>query len=205
MLTCNVQLLIDALSENNEDNSFLAYTNATDQLKAVSTLMAEFDEARTSPTTKLWLMYMDMVMILKRYIHAERAGLWQEHLAEVEQMLPYLVAAGHYKYVSCLPHYLEAMRSMSTLAPNIFQAFKEGQFTVRQTEGRFNGVRTDMTLEKTYNRDAKTKLVTGISQQPCLFYWTFTLIDRLNSIIFTLLISPNNISSFISYCVYTYI
>uniref|UniRef100_A0AAQ4QEP0 Uncharacterized protein n=1 Tax=Gasterosteus aculeatus aculeatus TaxID=481459 RepID=A0AAQ4QEP0_GASAC len=44
-------------------------------------------------------------------------GLSQEHLADVEKMLPYLAAAGHYKYVSCLPHYLEAMRSLPTLAP----------------------------------------------------------------------------------------
>ena len=109
---------------------------------------------------------MDMVMILRRFIHAERAGLWEEHLAEVEKMLPYLVAAGHYKYISCLPHYLEAMRSLPTLAPNIYREFKNGKFTVRQTEGRFYGVWTDMALEKTYNRDAKTKLFTGISQQP---------------------------------------
>ncbi|KAJ8366433.1 hypothetical protein AAFF_G00355510 [Aldrovandia affinis] len=81
-------------------------------------------------------------------------------------MLPYLVAAGHYKYVSCLPHYLEAMRSLPTLTPNIHREFKDGKFTVHQTEGRFNGVWTDMALEKTYNRDAKTKLFTGISQQP---------------------------------------
>ena len=34
-----------------------------------------------------------------------------------------------------------------------------------KAEGRCNGVWTDMALEKTYNRDAKTKLFTGISQQ----------------------------------------
>ena len=34
-----------------------------------------------------------------------------------------------------------------------------------QSEGRCNGVWTDMALEKTYNRDAKTKLFTRISQQ----------------------------------------
>ena len=41
--------------------------------------------------------------------------------------------------------------------------FKDGKL-VRQTEGRFNGVWTDRALEKNYNRDAKTKLFTGISQ-----------------------------------------
>ena len=32
---------------------------------------------------------MDTVMILKRFMHAERAGLWEEHLAVVEKMLRY--------------------------------------------------------------------------------------------------------------------
>ena len=54
-------------------------------------------------------------MILKRYIHAERAGLWEEYLAELENMLLY-VSAGRWKYVSCLSHYLEAM--------NILKVFK---------------------------------------------------------------------------------
>lgn len=109
---------------------------------------------------------MDIVIILKRFIHAERVALWEEHLAEVEKMLPYLAAAGHYKYVSCLPYYLEEMKNLSTLAPNIYRKFKGGNFTVRQTEGRFNGVWTDVALEKTYNRDAKTKLsLASVSSQ----------------------------------------
>ena len=166
VLASNMQLLVDALAEKDVEKATAACADATEQLKELSGLMAEFDKESTSPTTKLWLMYMDMIMILKRYIHAERAGLWEEHLAEVEKMLPYLVADGHYKYVSCLPHYLEAMRGLPTFAPDVFTAFKDGQFTVRQTEGRFNGVWTDMALEKTYNRDAKTKLFTGISLQP---------------------------------------
>ena len=28
--------------------------------------------------------YMDMVMILKRFIHAKSAGLWEEDLVEIE-------------------------------------------------------------------------------------------------------------------------
>ena len=86
--------------------------------------MAEFNKTCTSPTTKLWLMYMDMVMILKRYIHAERAVLWEEYLAEFENMLLYLVAAGRCKYVSCLQYYLEAMIGLPTLALNITKALK---------------------------------------------------------------------------------
>ena len=51
--------------------------------KRMHRTMTEFDKARTSPATHLWLMYMDMVMILKRHINAERVGLLKGHMAEV--------------------------------------------------------------------------------------------------------------------------
>ena len=102
MIASIVQLLIDALSQNNVENTS-AFADVT------KLTMAEFDMTCTSPTTKLWLMYMDMVMILKRFIHAERACLWEEYLAELDNMLLYLVSVGRCNYISCLPHYLEAM------------------------------------------------------------------------------------------------
>ena len=103
-------------------------------------------------------------MILQWYIHAEHAGLWEKRLTEVENMFPYLVvAAGNYNYVSCLPYYLGAMVGLHTPALNILKVFK---ITVHQTEAQSNSVWRVMSLEKTYNRGAKTKLFTGISQQP---------------------------------------
>ena len=46
------------------------------------------------------------------------------------------------------------------------EGIQDGQVTVHQTEAQFNSVWRDMSLEKTYNRGAKIKLFTGISQQP---------------------------------------
>ena len=37
---------------------------------------------------------------------------WEDHLTALGNMLPYLVSAGHIKYVSCFPHYLVAMRNL---------------------------------------------------------------------------------------------
>ena len=37
---------------------------------------------------------------LEALFHADRASRWKEHLVEVENMLPYLVDGGYYKYVS---------------------------------------------------------------------------------------------------------
>ena len=120
MIASTVQLLVYALPQTNVENtSDLMFADVT-QLT-----MAEFDKTCTSPTTQLWLVYMDMVMILKRCIHAERAGLWEEHLAELENMSLYLVAAGRCKYVSYLPHYLEVMIGLPTVALNTLKAFKQ--------------------------------------------------------------------------------
>ena len=58
------------------------------------------------------------------------------------------------------------MRALPVLAPSIDEAFREGQFTVHQCSGQYNVVRTDMALEKTYNRDAKMKLFAAITQKP---------------------------------------
>ena len=111
-------------------------------------------------------MYVDMVSILKRFIKAERAGKWMEHLAEIQHMLPNIVAAKHTNYMSCLPLYLKEMRDRKEKHPAVYNNFIRGRFTVHRTEGRFNGVWTDMALEQTYNKEGETSLVKGISQNP---------------------------------------
>ena len=57
--------------------------------------------------------------------------------------------------------------------PDHIEGIQYGHIAVRQTEAQFNGVWRDMTLEKTYNRDAKTKSLTGINQHPAAMekYW----------------------------------
>ncbi len=109
-------------------------------------------------------------MLLKRHIHAERVGLWKEHLAEVEKMLLlYPVANGHCNYVSCLPHYQESLPRSDDMPAytrsDHIEGIQYGHIAVRQTEAQFNGVWRDMTLEKTCNRDTKTKSFTGIILQ----------------------------------------
>ncbi|KAL5018841.1 hypothetical protein ScPMuIL_004563 [Solemya velum] len=115
-------------------------------------------------TGQYWFMYIVMVMIAKRYIHAERAGDWMEHLIEIQNKLPYLVSAGHTNYISCLPLYLKDMKELPTKHPEVHASFMDGKFTVRETNGKFNGVWTDLALEQTYNKEGKSAFFKGISQ-----------------------------------------
>ena len=57
-------------------------------------------------TAQLWLQYMDMVDILKRFVRAERIGNWHLHLRTPREMLPFLAAAGHSLYTKSIYIYL---------------------------------------------------------------------------------------------------
>ena len=121
-------------------------------------------ESTLGVTAQFWGMYIEMVLILKRYIHAERAGLWDQHLQEAQNMLPYTTSSGHNKYMSCLPIYLNEMKNLPNTAPEVYSEFQAGNFAVHQVEGEFNGTWTDMALEQTYNKEGKTSLFKGITQ-----------------------------------------
>lgn len=47
------------------------------------------DKLARSRTANLWLMYIDLIGILKQFIKAEREGSWSLHLYSVSQMLPF--------------------------------------------------------------------------------------------------------------------
>ena len=79
-------------------------------------------------------------------------------------MLPYTVSSGHSKYMSCLQIHLNEMNNLPQSAPEVHQAFEEGNFRVHATEGGFNGVWTDLALEQTYNKEGRTSLFKGITQ-----------------------------------------
>ena len=157
--------LYESLLHKDPASALNSCTAVKATLQEIISIWKEFIDS-LGVTAKYWLMYVDMVSILKRFIRAERAGKWMEHLAEIQHMLPYIVAAKHTNDMSCLPLYLREMRDLEEKHPAVYNNFIRGRFTVHRTEGRFNGVWTDMALEQTYNKEGKTSLVKGISQNP---------------------------------------
>ena len=107
-----IQKIADAIGEQDKQYIRDAYENLRTSVHRIREELQRFDESLEGhPTAQLWLMYTEMVLIFKRYIKTERAGKWQEHLDEEGKMLPYMVCAGHTKYVACIPHSLHAMRT----------------------------------------------------------------------------------------------
>lgn len=139
----------------------------------------EYESAGFGITAQYCQMYLDMVLILKKYIHAERLHFvvvgyflterscnWEEHLNQVNNMLPFTVSSNHHRYSICLPVYLNDMIALSEKSPAVYQQFLQGNFAVHHVGGSFNGVSSDMALEQSYNQEGKTTLLKGISQNP---------------------------------------
>ena len=78
------------------------------------------------------------------------------HLCESARMLPFLAAAGHYKYgQQSLLLYLSEMKRLPQTAPEVHEAMLNGAFVGRRADGNHNAVSPDMLLKQTYNADAK--------------------------------------------------
>ena len=65
---------------------------------------------------------------------------------------------------------------MLQLPDDIREAFKQGEFTIRQSLMSFNGIWSDMAVEKTVIRDSKSSSgVIGLTRKlPALTRWTLT-------------------------------
>ena len=63
--------------------------------------------ASRSRTSKLWIdCVIKPVLLMLRYIRAERQSDWALHLSAVHEMLPYFYAAGHINYARYSLYYL---------------------------------------------------------------------------------------------------
>ena len=80
----------------------------------------------TNRTAKLWLQYMAMVDILKKFIRAERTGNFNLHLEATNDMLPYFAATGHNFYLKSAQLYLQKMSKLKTEHPDVHHYFKKG-------------------------------------------------------------------------------
>ena len=121
-----------------------------------------------------------MVLLLLKFIRAEREGNWELHLKATTEMIPHFFAMDRLNY-SRWPVYIMDMRHLHETAPGVHNEFVTGNHTVsRSTSQSFNQVWTDMALEQSVNLDSKTNGgIIGITQRPgALQKWFLTAHER---------------------------
>ena len=99
-------------------------------------------------TAVLWLEYMKMVDILRKFIKGERTGNWKLHLQAVYEMLPYFAAAGHNQYAKSAYFYLQIMQNLETSHPSVYKKFLDGLHVVRRSDRFWGGLSTDLIIEQ---------------------------------------------------------
>ena len=100
---------------------------------------------------------MDMVDLLRRFIKAERLGLWALHLQCLYDMLSYLAAYGHSLYVKSVHVYLQNMLKLETDLPEIHKHFMDGLHVVRRSDRLWARISTDLAIEQCLMRALKTR------------------------------------------------
>ena len=65
-----------------------------------------------SRTARLWLLYLEMISVLKQFIKAKNEGNWNLHLHSMSRMLPFFAASGHNLYTKSAYIYLQNMEKI---------------------------------------------------------------------------------------------
>ena len=109
-------------------------------------IMAEFrdDISSVSPNFQFWDSFLRAVEVLLLSIKADRNGDWESHLCSMARMLPYYAITDKVNYMRWTPVYILDMLSLPSDALN---AFRDGQFVVRETNGSFNGIPSDLSAD----------------------------------------------------------
>ena len=119
-------------------------------------LQREMETLKSSRTAALWLQYMEMVDILRKFIRAERTGNWELHLQAISEMLPYMAASGHNHYTKSRLVYLQRMSHLQEEHPHVYEHFVNGLHVVRRSSRYWAGLSTDLVIEQVLMWSMKT-------------------------------------------------
>jgi hypothetical protein len=112
------------------------------------------DQSRTS---RLWILYMKYVELLKVFLMAERTSNWLLHLECLHGMLALFAATGHVHYAKSVRLYLQFMKNLPTSHPSLHAQFMSGMHTIRRSDRYWAGLSCDLVIEQTLMRSLKSR------------------------------------------------
>ena len=119
-------------------------------------LQREIESLKSSRTSALWLQYMNMIDVLRKFIRAERTGNWELHLQALSEMLPYMAASGHNHYTKSGLVYLWRMSNLQVEHIHVYQHFVNSLHVVRRSDRYWAGLSTDLVIKQVLMRSMKT-------------------------------------------------
>ena len=133
----------------NSIHSFLKSQVMLDINSAFKEISIKLEHQRTS---KLWLLYLQYISILKKFILAERTSNWQLHLDSSTEMLNLFASTGHINYAKSACFYIQQMKLLQEDHPWLFEQFTKGEHAVKKSNHSWAGLWFDLVIERTLMR-----------------------------------------------------
>ena len=118
----------------------------------------EYLRANNGELSSFWMSYIDIVeSVVLSLLRASREGNWDLHISGIRSLIPWCFAYDKVNYARYLSPYLAEMTNLSEKNPEVYEAFKSGQFSVQlSTKNPFGRIPVDQTTEVTVNKDTQT-------------------------------------------------
>ena len=113
-----------------------------------------------SPNTRtaaLWILYQDLINLVRDFIRTDRLGDWRLHIGSVSNRLPIFAAAGHHNYTKSAYFYVQSMLGLKENNPEVYKNISEGYFVIRRSDKTWAGLFPDLMIEQVLMRALKTK------------------------------------------------
>lgn len=139
--------VLEKVRQNIGENSYFNYVKDPVYLGTVRKFNQKLKEFYTDerPTSKLWIIYFQMITLLRKCIKGDCCGDWRLHLETLKHMLPIFHAGGRNLYAKCCHVYVQDMEKLKENEHP--ELITKGFFTVRRTDKFWCGIPPDQTIE----------------------------------------------------------
>ncbi len=158
-----IKPLLDQLNNivdnlNQQEFTNLMQSPLLDELMSMWSDFLEYLRHNNGELSEYWMSYIDMVEdVVLGLVRASREGDWDLHLNAIRAMIPWCFAYDKVNYARYLSVYLAQMTTLPENNPDVFRAFKQGQFSVQMSRNNpFGRIPVDQTIEVTVNKDTQT-------------------------------------------------
>ena len=108
-----------------------------------------------SRTAALWILYQDLINLVRDFIRADRLSDWRLHIDSVSNSLPIFAAAGHHKFTKSAYLYLQSMLALKENNPEVYKNFSGACFVIRRSDRTWAGLSPDLVIKKVLMRALK--------------------------------------------------
>lgn len=157
-LLSGVTNLAEALKAKNSAESSQHFQDVMEQGTVLHQSYLEFKKSASarSELCQYLCNFLEMVGLIKNLVASDRDGNWHLHIQTVESLMKLFREFDCVNYLRYGSWYIEKVKRLELDCPYLYQKFCDGNFVVKEKDGKFNAVAPDMKLEQTIQRSQKS-------------------------------------------------